>query len=236
MLRIRRAEEAIARLYPSDVIKSPVHLSIGQEAVAVGVIDLLEADDVVAGTYRGHATYLAKGGSLSDMFAEMYDGVLNRDLGYTHRVEGLVWMPGAIDAVRRVNDAGAFAVVVSNQAGIARGLFHEDDVRRFHAEMSRQLARAGAHVDAFMICPYHPDAILDAYRHPSHSDRKPNGGMIVKAMAEWPIDRARAVLIGDRETDIEAARQAGIIGLLSSGSDILETTSSALALISVPAR
>jgi pyruvate dehydrogenase E1 component alpha subunit len=70
--KIRRVEEAIARLYPSDKIKSPVHLSIGQEAVAVGVIDLIEPEDVVAGTYRGHASYIAKGGSLPAMFAELY--------------------------------------------------------------------------------------------------------------------------------------------------------------------
>jgi TPP-dependent pyruvate/acetoin dehydrogenase alpha subunit len=72
VLKIRRAEEAIARIYPSDKIKSPVHLSIGQEAVAVGVIDLLHPEDVVAGTYRGHASYIAKGGSLPAMFAELY--------------------------------------------------------------------------------------------------------------------------------------------------------------------
>jgi pyruvate dehydrogenase E1 component alpha subunit len=72
VLKIRRVEEAIARIYPSDKIKSPVHLSIGQEAVAVGVIDFLTPDDVVAGTYRGHASYLAKGGSLPAMFAELY--------------------------------------------------------------------------------------------------------------------------------------------------------------------
>jgi TPP-dependent pyruvate/acetoin dehydrogenase alpha subunit len=72
LYRIRRAEEEIARIYPSDKIKSPVHLSIGQEAVAVGVCDVLRADDVVFGTYRGHATYLAKGGSLPAMMAELY--------------------------------------------------------------------------------------------------------------------------------------------------------------------
>src|SRR5579862_1276690 len=71
-LKIRRVEEAIARIYPSDKIKSPVHLSIGQEAVAVGVCDALAADDVVSGTYRGHATYLAKGGDLDAMMAELY--------------------------------------------------------------------------------------------------------------------------------------------------------------------
>src|SRR6266700_2692531 len=69
---IRRAEEEIARIYPSDKIKSPVHLSIGQEAVSVGVCDPLRPDDVVSGTYRSHASYLAKGGDLRALFAELY--------------------------------------------------------------------------------------------------------------------------------------------------------------------
>ena len=68
---IRRVEEEIARIYPSDKIKSPVHLSIGQEAVAVGVCDALREDDVVSATYRGHAAYLAKGGDLRAMMAEL---------------------------------------------------------------------------------------------------------------------------------------------------------------------
>jgi TPP-dependent pyruvate/acetoin dehydrogenase alpha subunit len=72
LYRIRRTEEEIARIYPSDQIKSPVHLSIGQEAVAVGICDALRPDDVVFGTYRGHATYLAKGGDLAAMLAELY--------------------------------------------------------------------------------------------------------------------------------------------------------------------
>ena len=69
---IRRAEEEIARVYPSDKIKSPVHLSIGQEAIAVGVCDALEAPEAVSGPYRGHASYMAKGGNLERLFAELY--------------------------------------------------------------------------------------------------------------------------------------------------------------------
>jgi TPP-dependent pyruvate/acetoin dehydrogenase alpha subunit len=75
LYRIRRVEEEIARVYPSDKIKSPVHLSIGQEAVSVGVCEALEPNDVVYGTYRGHALYLAKGGSLRAMIAELYGKV-----------------------------------------------------------------------------------------------------------------------------------------------------------------
>ena len=69
---IRRTEEEIARIYPTDKIKSPVHLSIGQEAIAVGVCDVLRQDDVIGATYRGHAAYLAKGGDLKRMMAELY--------------------------------------------------------------------------------------------------------------------------------------------------------------------
>src|SRR5215831_5713367 len=72
LLRIRRLEEEIARIYPSDKIKSPVHLSIGQEAVSVGVCEALEPQDIVFGTYRGHALYLAKGGDMKQMVAELY--------------------------------------------------------------------------------------------------------------------------------------------------------------------
>lgn len=87
---IRRAEEEVARIYPSDKIKSPVHLSIGQEAVSVGVCDILRADDVVAPTYRGHAAYLAKGGPLRGLFAELYGkatGVAGGKGGSMHLID-----------------------------------------------------------------------------------------------------------------------------------------------------
>lgn len=87
---IRRAEEEIARIYPSDKIKSPVHLSIGQEAAAVGVCDPLRADDVVAGTYRSHAAYIAKGGDLPAMFAELY----GKDTGCARGKGGSMHMVG----------------------------------------------------------------------------------------------------------------------------------------------
>ena len=88
--QIRRAEEEVARIYPSDKIKSPVHLSIGQEAVAVGVCDVLEPDDVVSPTYRGHAAYLAKGASLRGLFAELYGkatGVAHGKGGSMHLID-----------------------------------------------------------------------------------------------------------------------------------------------------
>ncbi|HEY1735520.1 MAG TPA: HAD-IIIA family hydrolase, partial [Methylovirgula sp.] len=156
------------------------------------------------------------------------DGVLNRDEGYTHRIEDLKWIPGAIEAIRRFNDAGALVIVITNQAGIAHGYYKSDDVEGFHRAMEADLARAGAHIDAFYICPYHPEAKIEAFLHPDHPDRKPNPGMIVKALAEWPLDPSRCVLIGDQESDVEAARRAGIVGLLFDGEDLLETAKAAL--------
>ncbi len=156
------------------------------------------------------------------------DGVLNYDAGYTHRVEDLKWIPGAMEAIRRANDAGVLVFVITNQAGIARGYYTGAEVDHFHAAMVADLARAGAHVDAFYVCPYHPQAEVDAYRHPDHPDRKPNPGMILKALAEWPIDLGRSVLIGDQDTDIEAARRAGIEGLLFAGGDLRDLAEDAL--------
>jgi D,D-heptose 1,7-bisphosphate phosphatase len=127
------------------------------------------------------------------------DGVLNYDGGYTHRIEDLEWIPGAIETIRHMNDMGVLVFVITNQAGIAHGHYTFAEVDRFHAAMTADLARAGAHVDACYTCPFHPQAVVESYRHPDHPDRKPNPGMILKALAEWPIDRSRSILIGDHE-------------------------------------
>jgi D-glycero-D-manno-heptose 1,7-bisphosphate phosphatase len=163
------------------------------------------------------------------------DGVLNHDVGYTHRVEDLKWIPGAIETIRRCNDHGALVVVVTNQAGIARGLYTPADVERFHAAMAADLARNAAHIDAFYMCPHHPLAAIDAYRHPDHPDRKPNPGMILKAIAQWPIDSARSVLIGDQQSDMEAARRAGVHGILFAGEDLSRIAPGAFERIGRPA-
>lgn len=159
------------------------------------------------------------------------DGVLNYDSGYTHRVEDLKWIPSSIETIRRLNDLGALVFVATNQAGIARGFYSHAEAARFHAAMATDLAHEGAHVDAFFMCPYHPQAAIEAYRHPDHPDRKPNPGMILRALAEWPIDRNRCVLIGDHESDIECAQRAGVEGLLFTGGDLRPVAEVALARI-----
>lgn len=148
------------------------------------------------------------------------DGVLNVDSGYPHRREDLVWIAGARAAVARINAAGFLAIVVTNQSGVARGYFDEAAVDAFHAAMQSDLAASGARIDAFYACPYHEAGTVARYRVADHPDRKPNPGMIVRAFADHAIDRDRSFLVGDRDSDMAAARAAGIAGHLFAGGDL----------------
>ena len=148
------------------------------------------------------------------------DGVLNLDLGYAHRPDQLVLVDGAAKAVRRLNDAGWAVAAITNQSGVARGLFDEAQIGLFHAAMDAALAASGARIDAWYYCPFHPDAVVPAYRHADHPDRKPNPGMVLRALADFAMPPERAFLIGDQASDIEAARRAGVRGYLFEGGDL----------------
>jgi len=149
------------------------------------------------------------------------DGVLNEDTGYVHHPDQFRWVAGAREAVRWLNDAGYLVFIVTNQAGVARGLYEEEHIVGLHGWISAELRRHGAHIDCFEYCPYHPDGVVERYRRVSEL-RKPGPGMIRKLLAEWPVDAAQSFLIGDRETDLQAAAAAGIDAHLFSGGNLLE--------------
>jgi D-glycero-D-manno-heptose 1,7-bisphosphate phosphatase len=148
------------------------------------------------------------------------DGVLNVDHGFVHRIEDFEWIEGARDAVKLANDAGFYVIVVTNQSGVARGFFSEEDVRQLHDWMARDLALIGARIDGFYYCPYLDDAPVAAYRIADHPDRKPNPGMILRGLREFTVDPSRATLIGDKASDLEAARRAGVAGRLFAGDSL----------------
>ncbi|MDR3513915.1 MAG: HAD family hydrolase [Caulobacteraceae bacterium] len=157
------------------------------------------------------------------------DGVLNVDRGYVHRSQDVEWMPGAIEAVRAANAAGLIVVVVTNQSGVARGFYGEAEVEALHQWMSEQLAAEGARVERFYHCPFHEEAVVEAYRFADHPDRKPNPGMLRRAIAELSIDPARSFMIGDQLSDMIAGARAGVASYLFEGGDLARLTAQAIA-------
>ena len=147
------------------------------------------------------------------------DGVLNRDIGYLHRPDEFEWLQGAQDAVRLCNQAGYFVFVVTNQAGVARGHYGEDDVRSLHDWMNAELARHGAHIDDFAYCPHHPDGIEGPYRRACRR-RKPQPGMILDLLEAWPVDKEASFLVGNMQSDMDAAAAAGLTAHLYEGGDL----------------
>lgn len=144
------------------------------------------------------------------------DGVLNVDHGHVGTRDRFEWIAGAREAVRLVNEADMYAFVVTNQAGVAKGFYDEAAVNSLHAFMAGELAAAGAHIDDFRYSPYHVDGVVEAYRRGSDC-RKPGPGMLQALMRDWPVDPARSLLIGDKDSDMAAAAAAGVRGCRFSG-------------------
>ncbi len=147
------------------------------------------------------------------------DGVINHDDGYMGTRERIRWMPNAAKAIRRLNEAGYLVFFFTNQSGVARGFFTEDDLNSLHDWMCTELAAQGAHIDDIRYCPHHPEGSVEGYLE-DHHWRKPSPGMIHDLMEHWPVRREGSFVIGDRATDIEAAHAAGLPGFLFTGGDL----------------
>ena len=148
------------------------------------------------------------------------DGVLNIDHGYVGSRDRFEWVDGALDAIRHATQAGWHVFIVTNQSGVARGLYTEDAVRDLLDWIAGEARSAGGTIDDARFCPYHPDGTLDVYRQ-VHPWRKPLPGMLLDLIQAWELDPARAVMIGDQPTDMAAAAAAGVAGHLFGGGDLL---------------
>jgi D-glycero-D-manno-heptose 1,7-bisphosphate phosphatase len=147
------------------------------------------------------------------------DGVLNVDCGYIGGADRFVWMAGAREAVRLANARGFLVFVVTNQSGVARGLYDEAAVCALHDHMQAELSGVGAHVDEFCYCPHLPNAARREYAVDCDC-RKPKPGMICNLVARWEVDADRSLVIGDKQSDMDAAAGAGIRGKMFSGGDL----------------
>lgn len=137
------------------------------------------------------------------------DGVINVDTGHTHRIEDISYIEGIFDFCRKAHAASYKIIIVTNQSGIARGLYGKPEFHALMRHMAERFQNEGCPWTAYYFCPHHPDIGNARYR--KHCDcRKPKPGMILQASQEWDIDLGKSLLIGDKESDIEAGRAAGV--------------------------
>lgn len=141
------------------------------------------------------------------------DGVLNRDHGYVYRPQDLEILPGVLEGLRLLKDKGYWLIVVSNQSGVARGLFSSADVEGFHRAMDEKFRDSlGFGIDAFYFCPHHPQGSVLEWAQEC-TCRKPKPGLIEQAARDFPIDWSRSFMVGDKASDIACAEAAGIAGI-----------------------
>lgn len=149
------------------------------------------------------------------------DGVLNVDHGYTYRQEDFQWMPGAVETIKYYNEHNYLVIVITNQSGVARGYYTEEDVKKLHRYMATELKKQGAHIDAFYYCPHHLAGKIEKYTKACNC-RKPAPGMIHAALGEWLIDKEKSFVIGDKPSDVATAEAVGMKGHLFVGNNLFK--------------
>ena len=141
------------------------------------------------------------------------DGTINEDIGYVSRPEDLIIYPWTAEAIRLVNESGMKAIVITNQSGIARGLYTEETLNHIHGRLREELARDGAQLDGIYYCPHHPRIGGERYRQICDC-RKPHPGMLHRAARDLNVDLTRSFVIGDKSSDMNLATNAGAKGVL----------------------
>lgn len=141
------------------------------------------------------------------------DGTVSEEVGYVNHLSRYKLFPSTAQAIKKLNNAGLKAILITNQAGVARGYFTEDLIWRVHEKLVSELANFDARLDGIYYCPHHPSAGEPPYR--ANCDcRKPKPGLIYKAAQEHEIDISKSFMVGDKYTDVELAQSIGIKGVM----------------------
>ena len=141
------------------------------------------------------------------------DGTINEQMGYINHLSRFQMLPGAVAAIKKLNNENISVVVVTNQSGLARGYFPETVLSEVHQKMEKELVEGGAHVDGIYICPHHPEAKEEKFRQKCHC-RKPQKGLFLQAAQDLQIDLSRSYVVGDRWSDLKAAARCMAKGIL----------------------
>jgi D-glycero-D-manno-heptose 1,7-bisphosphate phosphatase len=142
------------------------------------------------------------------------DGTLIHDVGYLDRVDQVALYPWTADALRLLRRGGFALIVITNQSGVARGLYSEASIALVHRHLDAELARGGAAIDGWFYCPHHDDAAADPAYRLDCDCRKPLPGLVTRAAAAHGLDLARSFVVGDRWSDVAAGQAAGATGIL----------------------
>lgn len=149
------------------------------------------------------------------------DGVINEERNYVHRIADFVLLPGVVEGLSLLRDAGYLLIVVTNQAGIARGYYEQAEMDRLHDHLCELLAEQGVLLDAIYFCPHHPQGRIEALAIECDC-RKPSPGMLLQASKDFNLNLSTSVLIGDKYSDVQAGKRAGVgrIAIVESGHKI----------------
>ncbi|MBO6178864.1 MAG: HAD family hydrolase [Selenomonadaceae bacterium] len=148
------------------------------------------------------------------------DGTLNVDKNYLYKIEDFEWITGAPEAIKYVRSRGYKAIVITNQSGVARGMYTIDDVNRLHAYMNESLKAYSTKIDGFYFCPHHKNGSVPEFTMECDC-RKPKSGLLIQAARDFKLSLSESVMFGDKERDVECAQNAGARGVLFDPADNL---------------
>ena len=137
------------------------------------------------------------------------DGTINKNFGYVFSTKNFVWLKNVKKAIKFAYSKKYLIIVITNQSGVARGLYSENNIKKLHYEINKELKKTNCKIHDFFYCPYHPKYGNNKYRRNSYL-RKPNPGMILKAVKKWNIDLKKSLMIGDQKIDMIAAKRSNL--------------------------